>query len=135
MSIDIQTENLCSIAEAAKRFPGRPHVATIWRYVHHGVHGQRLETIKVGANAPRPTKRSSVSSNAEPQPPTAERSPSARPSSGRGTSPGPRPSWRLPESDPSAASVTDRERGADLYPRVSHSQQAALTLARQAKAG
>jgi len=48
MSIDIQSETTCSIAEAAKRFPGRPHVATVWRYVHHGVHGQRLETIKVG---------------------------------------------------------------------------------------
>mgnify|MGYP001051795030 FL=1 len=48
MAIDFQNETLCSIKEAAKLFPGRPHIATVWRYVHHGVHGQRLETIKVG---------------------------------------------------------------------------------------
>lgn len=48
MAIDFQNETLCTITEAAKLFPGRPHVATIWRYVHTGVRGLRLETIKVG---------------------------------------------------------------------------------------
>ena len=64
MSIDIQSETTCTITEAAKRFPGRPHVATVWRYVHHGVHGQRLETIKVGGKRFTSHERSSVSSNA-----------------------------------------------------------------------
>ncbi len=48
MSIDIQNETVCTVTEAAKLFPGRPHIATVWRYVHTGVRGLRLETIKVG---------------------------------------------------------------------------------------
>ncbi len=48
MSIDIQSENTCSITDAAKLFPGKPHVASVWRWIHLGIHGQRLETIRVG---------------------------------------------------------------------------------------
>lgn len=48
MSIEFQNETLCTITEATKIFPGRPHVATVWRWVNNGVRGLRLETIKVG---------------------------------------------------------------------------------------
>jgi hypothetical protein len=48
MPIDIEHERLLTIAEATRILPGRPHIATVWRWVNHGVGGQRLETIKVG---------------------------------------------------------------------------------------
>ena len=51
--IDISTEKLISLTEAAKRLPqrrrgSRPHVATLYRWSQNGVKGVRLETLQVG---------------------------------------------------------------------------------------
>lgn len=48
MRINIETERLLTIAEAARSLPGRPHIASVWRWVNRGIQGQRLESIKVG---------------------------------------------------------------------------------------
>lgn len=48
MSIEIGTETVLSLTEAAKIAPGRPHLATIWRWCQRGVRGVKLETIVVG---------------------------------------------------------------------------------------
>lgn len=37
-----------TIPQAAKRFPGNPHVSTMWRYVLTGLGGIKLETFKAG---------------------------------------------------------------------------------------
>ena len=46
--IDIENEELLTITQAATRCPGRPHAATIWRWVLNGLHGVKLDSIKVG---------------------------------------------------------------------------------------
>jgi len=51
--IDISTETVLTLTEAAKRLPqrrrgSRPHVATMYRWAQRGVKGVRLETIQVG---------------------------------------------------------------------------------------
>ena len=51
--INIQTEEVLSLTEAARRLPRRragkrPHVATLYRWAQHGVRGEKLETIQVG---------------------------------------------------------------------------------------
>lgn len=49
MAIDIDREELLSLAQATHRIPGRPTIRSLWRWVNHGVGGQRLETIKCGS--------------------------------------------------------------------------------------
>ncbi len=46
--IDISSEDLLSLGEAAKLIPGRPHCTTIWRWSCRGVAGVQLESIKLG---------------------------------------------------------------------------------------
>lgn len=46
--IDFQNEKLIDLTEAATLLPGRPHVATLWRWRHAGVRGHRLESISIG---------------------------------------------------------------------------------------
>jgi Protein of unknown function (DUF1580) len=46
--IDIHTETLVSIKEIPKHFPGRPHTATIWRFIQRGIRGVKLETLLCG---------------------------------------------------------------------------------------
>ena len=50
--IDLQSEGLLSLADAAKALPPiggkRPHVSTIWRWCRKGVHGVRLEHVRLG---------------------------------------------------------------------------------------
>lgn len=48
MSIDITTETLLPLSEAAKMLPGRPHVSTLHRWRLHGVKGVKLETLLLG---------------------------------------------------------------------------------------
>jgi hypothetical protein len=48
MMIDPNTENLLSLAEAAKSLPGRPNVTTVWRWRNRGVRGVKLETVCIG---------------------------------------------------------------------------------------
>ena len=52
--IDLSTETVVSLNEAAARFPRRrkgkkTHVSTVYRWAQAGVRGVRLETIQVGA--------------------------------------------------------------------------------------
>lgn len=46
--IDIQTEQLLTLQDAAKSLPRRPHVATVYRWISAGVRGVRLEAVRVG---------------------------------------------------------------------------------------
>ena len=51
--IDISTETVLTLTEAAKRLPqrrrgSRPHVATMYRWAQRGVKGVRLEALQVG---------------------------------------------------------------------------------------
>jgi hypothetical protein len=41
-------QNALSINEIAKLVPGRPHTATIWRWITRGVKGRKLASITVG---------------------------------------------------------------------------------------
>ena len=51
--IDLSSETVISLTEAAKRLPARrggkrPHVATLYRWSQRGCRGVRLETCQVG---------------------------------------------------------------------------------------
>lgn len=48
MSIDITTESLLTLSQASKRVPGNPHVSSLHRWRLQGVHGVKLETVKIG---------------------------------------------------------------------------------------
>ncbi len=48
MGIDIHSEHLISLSEAARLLPGKPSPATIWRWYSKGVKGVRLTTIVCG---------------------------------------------------------------------------------------
>lgn len=45
----ILTEDIRTIAEAAREIPTRPCFATVWRWTTRGVKGRKLETYKVGS--------------------------------------------------------------------------------------
>ncbi len=51
--IDLIAEQVVSLTEATIHLPRRregkrPHVATLYRWASHGIHGVRLETLRVG---------------------------------------------------------------------------------------
>lgn len=46
--IDHETESLITMTQAAKLLPGRPNVATLWRWRTSGIRGVRLETLRIG---------------------------------------------------------------------------------------
>jgi len=46
--IDIQAEQMLTIADAARELPGRPHISTLWRWIQRGCRGVKLETILLG---------------------------------------------------------------------------------------
>ncbi len=50
--IDLQSEKLLSLTDAAKALPAidgrRPHVSTMWRWCKKGVRGVRLEYVRLG---------------------------------------------------------------------------------------
>jgi hypothetical protein len=48
MGIDINREELISLAEVSRAVPGRPALSTIWRWRLKGVRNVRLETVVVG---------------------------------------------------------------------------------------
>lgn len=49
MTIDYTSENLISLADAAREFPGRPvSLNTLHRWRMHGVRGTKLETVLLG---------------------------------------------------------------------------------------
>jgi hypothetical protein len=45
---DLESDTLLSLAEAAKKLPGRPAVSTLHRWRLHGIRGVRLVTCMVG---------------------------------------------------------------------------------------
>ena len=45
---DIHTENLIPVKDIPRHAPGRPHIATGWRWIKRGCRGVRLETVLVG---------------------------------------------------------------------------------------
>ncbi len=46
--IDVQNEQILTLAEAARSLPGRPNLATLFRWRTRGVRGVKLETILSG---------------------------------------------------------------------------------------
>ncbi len=46
--IDLSTEDVMPLKEAAPITPGRPHVATLFRWASRGVGGVKLEVVRVG---------------------------------------------------------------------------------------
>ncbi len=46
--IDIATERLLTLKEAAAFLPRRPHLATMYRWMSRGIQGVRLERVKCG---------------------------------------------------------------------------------------
>ena len=46
--VDIQSEEILSLSQAARSLPGRPHLSTIHRWRLRGIRGVKLETILVG---------------------------------------------------------------------------------------
>jgi hypothetical protein len=45
----LAAEQLLTISQAAKQFPSRPCTRTVWRWADRGIHGTKLETIRIGA--------------------------------------------------------------------------------------
>jgi hypothetical protein len=56
--IDHEREHLLSMTDATKLLPGRPNVATLWRWRTAGCRGHRLETILFGGR--RYTSREAI---------------------------------------------------------------------------
>lgn len=46
--INVATEKLLTLSEAAALLPGHPSVATLWRWRTKGARGRRLESIAIG---------------------------------------------------------------------------------------
>jgi hypothetical protein len=46
--IDISTETLISLPEAAALLPNRPSLCALWRWRTRGVRGRRLESVLIG---------------------------------------------------------------------------------------
>lgn len=48
MSIEISSETLLTVPQAAQRLPGQPHISSLHRWRSHGVRGVKLETVLIG---------------------------------------------------------------------------------------
>jgi hypothetical protein len=48
MPIEIRFEKLIPISEIPSHAPGRPHLATCWRWTNRGCRGVKLETLLIG---------------------------------------------------------------------------------------
>lgn len=46
--INISSERLLTLSQAAALLPGRPSIATLWRWRTKGVRGRRLESLVCG---------------------------------------------------------------------------------------
>ena len=46
--IDINSENLLTMAEAAALLPGRPSLCCLWRWRVRGIRGRKLECVVLG---------------------------------------------------------------------------------------
>lgn len=47
-SIDIESETIITVTQAARKCPSRPHVSTVWRWILNGLNGVQLESVKIG---------------------------------------------------------------------------------------
>ncbi len=48
MSINLSTERVLGLSEAAQLLPGQPHTSSLWRWASRGRNGHRLETLLIG---------------------------------------------------------------------------------------
>jgi hypothetical protein len=48
LMIDLTAEKLLTLSQAASLLPGRPSVATLWRWRTKGARGRRLESVLIG---------------------------------------------------------------------------------------
>jgi len=46
--IDLKTETLLTLSQAAALLPGRPSTASLWRWRKKGARGRRLESLVLG---------------------------------------------------------------------------------------
>ena len=46
--IDLEQETLVPVSKIPNHVPGRPHLATCWRWIQRGCRGVKLETVLVG---------------------------------------------------------------------------------------
>ncbi len=61
--IDIANETVIPIAEAPHHIPGRPSLATVWRWVLNGTRAGKLESVLIGGR--RFTSKKSIQKFAE----------------------------------------------------------------------
>jgi len=47
--IDTRTETVIRLSQASEHFPGRPSIATLYRWITRGARGARLESVVCGA--------------------------------------------------------------------------------------
>lgn len=47
--LQILTEDVITLNEAARELPTRTHLSTLYRWAKRGVNGRKLETVKVGS--------------------------------------------------------------------------------------
>ncbi|TWT76205.1 hypothetical protein CA13_66960 [Planctomycetes bacterium CA13] len=47
--LNLLTEDVVSLSQAAKELPHRPHVSTLWRWNKRGINGRKLETVAIGS--------------------------------------------------------------------------------------
>ena len=47
--MDLLTEDLITMNEAAKAVPGGVHLGTLYRWAEGGIKGVKLETVKIGS--------------------------------------------------------------------------------------
>ena len=71
--IDLQTESILAVRDIPEHVPGRPHIATCWRWIYHGVRGVKLATIVVGGR--RFTSKEAIERFIEASTATADRTP------------------------------------------------------------
>ena len=48
MPINVNRERLLTVSAAAKSLPERRHIATVWRWLHAGCRGVKLESVLIG---------------------------------------------------------------------------------------
>jgi len=48
-SLQILTEDVLTLNQAARELPTRTHLSTVYRWAKRGVNGRKLETLKVGS--------------------------------------------------------------------------------------
>lgn len=47
-ALDVTSGDFIAVNDVPAILPGRPHVASVWRWIHRGSHGIRLRAVKIG---------------------------------------------------------------------------------------